>query len=86
VKPRSEDASHGISEDSLVNDLPSLQRQVRKITMTYHCSALVERFLSGREFNATVMGNIRCVVLPISEIVYELPPGIPRILTFAAIF
>ncbi len=84
VKPRSEDASHGISEDSLVNDFAALERQVRRITETYHCSALVEHFLSGREFNATVMGNSRCVVLPISEIVYELAPGIPRILTFAA--
>jgi D-alanine-D-alanine ligase len=84
VKPRSEDASHGISEDSLVNDFSALERQIRKITGMYHCSALVEHFLSGREFNATVMGNSRCVVLPISEIVYELAPGIPRILTFAA--
>ena len=84
VKPRSEDASHGISEDSLVNDFAALERQVRKIYDTYRCGALVEHFLSGREFNATVMGNLRCVVLPISEIVYELAPGIPRILTFAA--
>jgi D-alanine-D-alanine ligase len=84
VKPRSEDASHGISEDSLVKDFAGLERQVRKISSTYHCGALVEHFLSGREFNATVMGNARCVVLPLSEIVYELAPGVPRILTFAA--
>ncbi len=84
VKPRSEDASHGISEDSLVKDIPSLERQVRKITEMYHCGALVEHFLSGREFNATAMGNSRALVLPISEIVYELEPGVPRILTFAA--
>jgi D-alanine-D-alanine ligase len=84
VKPRSEDASHGISEDSLVHDMAGLERQVRKIHDMYHCGALVEHFLSGREFNATVMGNSRSVVLPISEIVYELAPGIPRILTFAA--
>jgi D-alanine-D-alanine ligase len=30
------------------------------------------------------MGNSECVVLPISEIVYSLPPEVPRILTFAA--
>lgn len=84
VKPCCEDASHGISADSLVNDFTALEKQVRKITETYHCSALVEHFLSGREFNATVMGNSRCIVLPISEIVYELEPGVPRILTFAA--
>jgi D-alanine-D-alanine ligase len=84
VKPRGEDASHGISADSLVTDFPSLERQVRAISESYNSGALVERFIGGREFNATVMGNARCVVLPVSEIVYALSPEVPRILTFAA--
>jgi D-alanine-D-alanine ligase len=84
VKPRGEDASHGISADSLVTDSASLERQVRAITESYNSGALVEHFIDGREFNATVMGNLRCVVLPVSEIVYSLSPDIPRILTFAA--
>jgi D-alanine-D-alanine ligase len=84
VKPRSEDASHGISEDSLAHDMTALEKQVRKIHEMYHCGSLVEHFLSGQEFNATAIGNSRATVLPISEIVYELEPGVPRILTFAA--
>jgi D-alanine-D-alanine ligase len=84
VKPRAEDASHGITADSLVNDFTALERQVRVIEESYHTDALVERFLSGREFNATVIGNLHHVVLPISEIVYQLPPGVPPILTFEA--
>jgi len=84
VKPRAEDASHGISADSLVTDFASLERQVAAVTRTYHSGSLVEEFVGGREFNATVMGNLRCVVLPLSEIVYALAPGMPRILTFAA--
>ena len=84
VKPRAEDASHGISADSLVNDFVALGRQVQVITETYRSGALVEHFIGGREFNATVMGNSQCVVLPISEIVYSLSPEVPRILTFAA--
>jgi D-alanine-D-alanine ligase len=84
VKPRAEDASHGISADSLVSDFASLERQVRAITESYSSGAVVEHFIGGREFNATVMGNLRCVVLPISEIVYSLSPDVPRILTFAA--
>jgi len=84
VKPRGEDASHGISADSLATDFSSLERQVRAITESYNSGALVERFIGGREFNATVMGNSQCVVLPVSEIVYSLSPEIPRILTFAA--
>jgi D-alanine-D-alanine ligase len=84
VKPRAEDASHGISANSLVRDFGALERQVRVITESYRSDALVEHFLGGREFNATVMGDMQCVVLPVSEIVYLLPPEIPRILTFDA--
>jgi D-alanine-D-alanine ligase len=84
VKPRAEDASHGITADSLVRDYAGLKRQVTSIGETYSSGALVEHFVGGREFNATVMGNYRNTVLPVSEIVYELSPGVPRILTFAA--
>jgi len=44
----------------------------------------VEKFIDGREFNTTVLGNSQDTVLPISEIAYSLPSGTPRILTFAA--
>ncbi|OGO17010.1 MAG: hypothetical protein A2Z15_07510 [Chloroflexi bacterium RBG_16_50_11] len=84
VKPRAEDASHGISADSFIKDFAALERQVRVITESYKSGALVEHFIGGREFNATVMGNTQCVVLPLSEIVYALSPDIPRILTFEA--
>ncbi|HTY82400.1 MAG TPA: hypothetical protein VMB24_06420 [Dehalococcoidales bacterium] len=84
VKPRNEDASHGINDKSLVRNLASLRRQVKVVSEAYGGSALVEQFMSGREFNATVMGNREFKVLPVSEIVYTLPPGIPRLLTFAA--
>jgi D-alanine-D-alanine ligase len=84
VKPRSEDASHGLSSESVVNDLAALERQVRFVSDIYKGSALVEEFVDGREFNATVLGDFECTVLPISEIVYSLPPEMPRILAFAA--
>lgn len=84
VKPVSEDASHGLSEDSVVSDSTALTRQVIVVSERFGGQALVEEFLPGREFNATVMGNTAFNVLPISEIVYSLPAGAPRILTFAA--
>ncbi len=31
-----------------------------------------------------MLADARCAVLPASEIVYSLPPGVPRVLTFAA--
>lgn len=84
VKPCREDASHGITPESVVNDVSSLQQRVKTIYDNYHNQALVEEFINGREFNATVIGNTRPEVLPASEIVYTLPPEMPAILTYEA--
>jgi len=84
VKPRGEDASHGLSERSVVYDFASLQEQVANVSGFYGGQALVEQFINGREFNVTVLGNYNCTVLPVSEINYLLPQAIPRILSFAA--
>jgi D-alanine-D-alanine ligase len=84
VKPRRENASHGLSAESVVHDFSALRRQVSMINDLYGGHALVENFITGREFNATVMGNSELIVLPVSEIVYSLPPGMPELLTFDA--
>ncbi len=84
VKPCCEDASHGLSAESVVNDFATLERQIRLVSNSYGGDALVEEFIDGRELNATVLGNSECTVLPMSEIAYSLPSGMPRILTFAA--
>ena len=83
VKPPAEDASHGITETSVVNDFKSLEREVVRISAIYG-RALVEKFLGGREFNVTVLDEDGGLVLPVSEIGYSLPPYLPKILTFAA--
>lgn len=84
VKPRRDDASHGISDASLVRDMAALKKQAEALSKTYWSGVLVEQFLAGREFNATVLGSDSGTVLPVSEIVYKLPPGKPHLLTFAA--
>jgi len=84
VKPRCEDASHGLSPESVVNDFTSLERQIGLVSNRYGGGVMVEEFIDGREFNATILGNHECRVLPVSEIIYVLPSGIPKILTFAA--
>jgi D-alanine-D-alanine ligase len=84
VKPRSEDASHGLSDASVVIDSASLEKQVRLISASYGGGAIVEEFIDGREFNATVMGDSRSIVLPVSEISYSLSPEMPEILNFSA--
>lgn len=81
VKPRREDASHGLSAQNVVSDFASLEKQVTAVSRYYGGQALVEHFIEGREFNITVLGG---TVLPVSEIDYLLPEGTPRLLTFAA--
>ncbi len=85
VKPNSEDASHGMSEESVVADFPALERQFNRIIHLYGGEeTLVEEYIDGREFNATVIGNSGCKVLAISEIIFSLSPGMPKILTYAS--
>jgi D-alanine-D-alanine ligase len=84
VKPCAEDGSNGISEESVVHDFASLKRQVTKVSKSFGKDALVEEFIDGREFNITVLGANEPKALPPSEIVYSLPPEIPRILSFSA--
>ncbi|MBC8512194.1 MAG: ATP-grasp domain-containing protein [Dehalococcoidia bacterium] len=84
VKPCAEDASHGISEKSVVDNPAQLEEQVVRISKLFGGRALVEEFVQGREFNVSVLGNGQLMALPLSEITYSLPPDMPRILTFSA--
>lgn len=85
VKPNAEDASLGVSPDSVVRDEGSLRRQVRRVIDTYRQPALVEAFIDGREFNVAVMENGQPSALPVSEIDFStLPEDAPRILSYDA--
>jgi D-alanine-D-alanine ligase len=67
VKPVAEDASLGISNDSMVRDIKSLQERVTYVIERYNQSALVEEFITGREINAAAWGD-PLELLPLSEI------------------
>jgi D-alanine-D-alanine ligase len=85
VKPVSEDASIGISTNSVVQDERGLRRQVRYIWETYHQPALVEEFIDGREFNVTVLGNESPRIMPLSEINFRhIANPFARIVSFRA--
>jgi D-alanine-D-alanine ligase len=84
VKPLGEHASHGLSAKSVVNDFQDLKKQVEFIWQAYQRHSLIEEFLPGREFRGLVMGNRHLKVFPIEEIIYNLPPDKPRLLTYSA--
>lgn len=82
VKPKDEDASHGLSPENVVNDELQLRTMVERVSARFRGCALVEEFIDGREFNASAIGNGPLSLVEISEITYTLPSGLPHILTF----
>jgi D-alanine-D-alanine ligase len=82
VKPNADDASHSLTVKSVVNDFNSLKEMVSEVSRTYSNKALVEEYIDGREFNMTVMGNTTLTPLPVSEICFSLPEGLPKILNY----
>ncbi len=82
VKPNADDASHSLTAKSVVYDLNSLKEMVSEVSRNYGEKALVEEYIDGREFNITVMGNTNLTPLPVSEICFSLPEGLPKILNY----
>lgn len=66
VKPVAQGSSAGITNQSVVRNTAQLKRQVRFITATFKQPALVEPFLSSREFSVAMLGNPP-QILPIIE-------------------
>lgn len=71
VKPRCEGSSKGLSEKSLVHEADALRAQAAVLIRTYHQPALVEEFISGREFTVAVVGNEPPEALPVVQIKIE---------------
>jgi len=86
VKPLHEGSSKGVYNSSVVRNRAELLREVDADCTTYREPALVEEFLSGREFTVALLGNgIDLRVLPIVEIRFDaLPPGAAPIYSYEA--
>jgi D-alanine-D-alanine ligase len=79
MKLANEDASIGISEFSVVNNFEELSRHLDFLFTTYNQDVIIEEYIDGREFNVAILGD---KILPISEIEFHLPPGLPKIVTY----
>lgn len=86
VKPVAEGSSKGIYNSSVVRSKEELIREIRKVHQVYNQSALVEKFLEGREFTVAILGNGKNArVLPIIEMKFEeLPEGVLPIYSYEA--
>jgi D-alanine-D-alanine ligase len=85
VKPTREDASVGISSQSVVHDRAALERQVTVVLARYRQPALVERYVEGREIYVSMLGRAEGEpeTLPLYEIDFsDMPADRPRIVSF----
>ena len=81
VKPLRMDASIGIEGTSLVRSTTQMMKRVIAIHEKVKDSALVEEYISGREFYVGVIGNRKPVALPPIEMDFSgMPEGMPQIL------
>jgi D-alanine-D-alanine ligase len=83
IKPAHEDASLGISFASVTSEWAALKEQIIQTHRKYG-TALVERYIAGREFNVGIVELPEPNVLPLAEIEFRSgPEAIWPILTYA---
>jgi D-alanine-D-alanine ligase len=74
VKPRFEDASIGIDQESVVRDEKELRERLPQFRHRFG-PLILEEYISGREFNVSLFGYPSPRVMPIAEISFD---GFPR--------
>jgi D-alanine-D-alanine ligase len=70
VKPNQEGTSKGITTKSVVDDEVKLRELARELIEKYGQPALVEEYVTGREFTVGLLGERRPRVLPPMEVVF----------------
>jgi D-alanine-D-alanine ligase len=82
VKSTVEDASLGIAQASVVEDVAKLKERIEFVHEQVRSDALVEEFIEGRELYVGVMGNDRLTRLPVWEMVFgSMPESLAAIAT-----
>jgi len=85
LKPPQEDASLGITQKSIVNDVQELLQTISSLQTEYQSPVLAEEFIDGREFYVGVLGNSDAQALPIMELDFSgFPKGMPKIASWEA--
>jgi len=85
LKPPQEDASLGITQKSIVNDVQELLQTISSLQSEYQGPVLAEEFIEGREFYVGVLGNSDVQALPVMELDFSgYPDGMPKIASWEA--
>ena len=85
VKPVGEESSDGIAKASFAKSEEEAIERARFIHEKFHCDALIEEYIEGRELYLSVMGNRKLTVLPPREIFFHaVPEDAPKFATFKA--
>lgn len=75
VKPEHEGSSIGISAKSVANSPQELKEVVEEVITNFRQPALIEEFVSGREFTVGVLGGEQPRILPPVEILFNEGSG-----------
>lgn len=73
VKPNAEGSSKGIGNTNVVDTEEELRAAVRSVLERYRQPAIIEEYVSGREFTVGLLGDKRPRVLPPMEIRFKNP-------------
>jgi len=85
VKPVDEESSDGISKASFAKSEEEALERARFVHEKFHCDALIEEYIDGRELYLSVMGNRKLNVFPPREIFFnQVPDDEPKFATFKA--
>lgn len=86
VKPLGEGSSKGIRNSAVVRNPQELTCEIAHVLSAYRQPAIIEEYLSGREFTVAMIGNDEQLeVLPIVEIRFDrLPGGVNPIYSYEA--
>lgn len=82
VKTLNEEASLGISQESIVTNLENLVKRTQFLHSKYNTDVIAESYIKGRELYVGVMGNESVKVLPVMELFFsKTPESVPKIAT-----
>lgn len=85
VKPAREDASIGVTAASLAHTPEAAAARASELAEALGGPVLIEQYLPGRELHVFLAGSrAQPEVILVSEILFELPPDAPRLLTYDA--